>query len=200
MDQLPDLARREIPVIDLSGRPLTPCSPEKAEQNLRDGLATMGHDGVLRLNYRPLAYRKVYRMVRERDGLLCAWCQAAGSTLDHVLPLCWGGRTTLNNCVMACRSCNHGRNNALPTQFIAWTGMRPSHPVVRYVLEHEKLLIQRAEQSLLSRPISTCLSKEEAQIWVACHQGQWHEERPAPPSRPFSRFRPDQNFMEVFIP
>ncbi|MDA8192394.1 MAG: HNH endonuclease [Thermaerobacter sp.] len=188
-----------VPVVDLGGRPLTPCSPEKAEQNLRDGLATMA-DGVLRLNYRPLAYRRIYRMVRDRDGLTCAWCHGVGSTLDHVLPICWGGRTALNNCVMACRACNHARNNALPSHFLQWTGFRPEHPVIRYVLEHEDELLVRAEQSLRQRPIATCLSKEEAQIWVACHHGQWADARPAPPAKPFSRFRPDQPFREVFVP
>lgn len=190
---------QRVPVVDLNGRPLTPCTPEKAEQNLKDGLAIM-IDGVLRLNYRPLAYRRIYRLVRERDGFICAWCGGVGSTLDHVLPLCWGGRTHLNNCVIACRSCNHSRNNALPSQFVAWTGFHPTHPVIRYVLSHEDELVGRAEESLKMRPISTCLSKEEAQVWVSCHQGDGEPLRPHPPTEPFSRLRGDNRFRELFLP
>lgn len=189
-----------VPVVDLNGHPLTPCSLEKAEQNLRDGLATL-RDGTLHLNYRPLAYRRIYQRVRERDGYTCAWCHGSGSTLDHVLPICWGGRTSLNNCVICCRSCNHSRNNALPSTFIRWTGFRPTHSVIRHILKHETEVMEKAVQSLLARPISTCLSKEEAQIWVAYHKGTIEETRPTPPEAPLSRYRPDGKvFTEVFLP
>lgn len=189
-----------VPVVDLGGRPLSPCSPEKAQQNLEDGLATM-ESGILRLNYRPLGYRHVYRLVRRRDGLICAWCHQPGSTLEHVLPICWGGRTSLDNCVIACRSCNHSRNNALPSLFVSWTGMRPTHPVVLKILKHEAHALQTAEQSLKSRPLSSCISKEEAQIWVAYHQGDIERIRPNAPDPPFSRYRPQADpFMQVFVP
>jgi 5-methylcytosine-specific restriction endonuclease McrA len=56
--------------------------------------------------------------VVERDGPLCVYCrvetilQPAPSqryrerTLDHIVPKSRGGADTLENCVLACRSCN----------------------------------------------------------------------------------------------
>ena len=195
------IVHETVPVVDLDGRPLSPCTLEKAQQNLNDGLA-IWHEGVLRLNYRPLAYRRIYHKVRRRDGLACAWCGEPGSTLEHVLPICWGGRTSLDNCVVACRACNHSRNNALPSAFVAWTGVRPTHPVILGILRHEAKALAAAEASLRSRPLSTCISKEEAQIWVAYHQGDIERIRPSvTPIRPASRYRAtSEPFGQVFIP
>ncbi|MCL5117016.1 MAG: HNH endonuclease [Firmicutes bacterium] len=187
--------------MDLNGRPLTPCSLEKAEQNLRDGLATMTEDGVLHLNYRPLAHRRIYRQVQRRDGWMCAWCGGPGSTLDHVIPVCWGGQTALDNCVIACRSCNHSRNNALPTTFIRWTGFRPTHPVIQRILQNEASALNAAEHGLQTRPLSSCLSREEAQVWVAYHANQIERVRPTPPEEPSTRLKGDTKpFGEYFVP
>lgn len=196
---LPAIPDTPIPVMDLNGQPLTPCSPEKARQNLEDGLAIFA-DGVLHLNYRPLAYRRVYRLVRRRDGLTCAWCHGPGSTLEHVLPICRGGRTSLDNCVIACRSCNHSRNNALPSEFIAWTHFKPTHPVILRMLHHESEVLAEAAASLGERPIQSCLSKEEAQIWVAFRQAGYRLQ-PPPPKPPATRIRLEaEPFTEIFLP
>lgn len=190
-----------MPVVDLSGRPLTPCTLEKAEQNLRDGLATMTADGILRLNYRPLAHRRIYRTIQRRDGWTCAWCGGPGSTLDHVIPVCWGGRTTLDNCVIACRACNHSRNNALPSTFVRWTGYHSHHPVIRNILQREQDALQAAEEVLKNTPLSQCVSREEAQVWVAYHASQIDRVRPVPPEVPATRLKLDQKpFTEYFVP
>lgn len=191
----------KIPVVDLEGRPLTPCSLEKAQQNLRDGLATMGENGVLKLNYRPMAHRRIYRQVQRRDGWICAWCRGPGSTLDHVIPVCWGGQTVLENCVIACRACNHSRNNALPSTFARWTGFTSTHPVVREILAHEAEHLARAEQALADRPLSSCVSREEAQVWVAFHAHDIGRVRPEPPAEPATRVKPDARpFAQYFVP
>ncbi|MCY0880807.1 MAG: HNH endonuclease [Firmicutes bacterium] len=189
-----------VPVVDLYGRHLSPCSPEKAADNLRSGLAVL-RGGILHLNYRPLAYRRIYQRVKERDGLVCAWCNGPGSTLEHVIPICWGGRTALDNCVIACRSCNHSRNNLLPSEFIEWTGFRPTHPVILRVLANESRLIKRSQTALRYRPLSSCVSKEEAQIWLMIHQNPRQALNPDTPERPVSKVRPDAKpFYQVFLP
>ncbi|MCY0885107.1 MAG: HNH endonuclease [Firmicutes bacterium] len=190
-----------VPVVDPRGRPLTPCTVERARQNLEDGLATW-EAGVLRLNYHPLAYRRVYRKVLKRDGYVCAWCGGVGSTLDHVIPLSWGGRTEPDNCVVACRACNHSRNNALPSRFAAMRGLRIRHPVILRVLAREDELVAEAERSLLSRPISTCVSREEAQVWLAYHQGHPERVHPEPPGEaPATRLkRGSRPFLTAFLP
>jgi hypothetical protein len=191
----------KVPVVDLNGRALTPCSPEKAEQNIRDGLATLDAQGVLHLHYRPLAHRRIYRQVHRRDGWICAWCGQAGSTLDHVIPICWGGATRLDNCVIACRACNHSRNNALPSTFLEWTGYHPTHPVIRAIVDHEAQRLIEAEQALANRPLSSCCTREEAQVWVAYHAETGHWVPPQPPTTPLTYIKPDLHpFLDYFVP
>ncbi|MDA3904355.1 MAG: HNH endonuclease [Desulfuromusa sp.] len=40
-------------------------------------------------------------------------------TLDHIVPLARGGRTTKGNCVPACKDCNNQKKNLLPLE---WEG------------------------------------------------------------------------------
>lgn len=48
----------------------------------------------------------------------CHWCGGefapAELTMDHVLPLIRGGRSTKNNLVPACKECNNKRKHSLP--------------------------------------------------------------------------------------
>jgi 5-methylcytosine-specific restriction endonuclease McrA len=38
-------------------------------------------------------------------------------TLDHVVPLARGGRSTKGNCVPACKECNNQKKNLLPVEW-----------------------------------------------------------------------------------
>ena len=38
-------------------------------------------------------------------------------TLDHVVPVAGGGRTTKGNCVPACKDCNNQKKNLLPMEW-----------------------------------------------------------------------------------
>ena len=38
-------------------------------------------------------------------------------TLDHVVPLARGGRSTKGNCVPACKECNNQKKNLLPIEW-----------------------------------------------------------------------------------
>lgn len=61
--------------------------------------------------------------VRARDGDLCRYCAKTvnwsdrrgpdGATYDHVIP---GGPSTVENLVVACRSCNSAKGSRTPTQ------------------------------------------------------------------------------------
>jgi 5-methylcytosine-specific restriction endonuclease McrA len=54
-----------------------------------------------------------------RDDHKCVYCQTEldmnSATIDHVVPVCKGGKTTWENCVIACKSCNHEKGHQLPT-------------------------------------------------------------------------------------
>ena len=38
-------------------------------------------------------------------------------TLDHIVPLARGGRSTKGNCVPACKECNNRKKNLLPLEW-----------------------------------------------------------------------------------
>lgn len=52
---------------------------------------------------------------------LCHYCgkqfAPAGLTLDHVVPLVRGGRSTRGNCVPSCKECNTRKRDLLPTEW-----------------------------------------------------------------------------------
>jgi 5-methylcytosine-specific restriction endonuclease McrA len=41
-------------------------------------------------------------------------------TLDHIVPLARGGRSTKGNCVPACKQCNNQKKNLLPLEWEAY--------------------------------------------------------------------------------
>lgn len=52
---------------------------------------------------------------------LCYYCGAQYAakelTLDHLVPLVRGGRSTRGNCVPACKECNTRKRDLLPTEW-----------------------------------------------------------------------------------
>ena len=52
---------------------------------------------------------------------LCHYCEGHFEpkelTLDHVLPLVRGGRSSRGNCVPACKECNTRKRDLLPTEW-----------------------------------------------------------------------------------
>jgi 5-methylcytosine-specific restriction endonuclease McrA len=62
-----------------------------------------------------------------RDLYTCQYCSETFNskelTIDHVIPISLGGKTSWNNCVTACSACNSKKGNKL------WKPKRlPSHP------------------------------------------------------------------------
>jgi len=52
---------------------------------------------------------------------ICHYCGIRNTpgelTLDHVVPLVRGGRSTRGNCVPACKGCNTRKRDLLPTEW-----------------------------------------------------------------------------------
>lgn len=66
--------------------------------------------------------------VRRRDGFRCAYCLGPGSTVDHILPVSRGGRTTWENCVCSCLDCNHAKDDMTPEEARMPLLFRPYNP------------------------------------------------------------------------
>lgn len=57
----------------------------------------------------PFTYKNVYI----RDEYTCQYCGShADLTIDHVLPRSKGGKSSFENCVVACRPCNNKKGNS----------------------------------------------------------------------------------------
>jgi 5-methylcytosine-specific restriction enzyme A len=52
---------------------------------------------------------------------ICHYCQRTFSpkelTLDHIVPVTRGGRSTKGNCVPACKECNNQKKDLLPLEW-----------------------------------------------------------------------------------
>jgi 5-methylcytosine-specific restriction protein A len=52
---------------------------------------------------------------------ICHYCGQSVApkdlTLDHIVPLARGGRTTKSNCVPACKECNNRKKHLLPMEW-----------------------------------------------------------------------------------
>lgn len=78
------------------------------------------------------------RGVAARDRNLCAYCGkkcAAGDvTIDHVIPLAQGGRSTWGNTVVACFACNQRKADRTPHQAAMKLRIEPKTPRTHYVV------------------------------------------------------------------
>jgi len=65
---------------------------------------------------------RIERRVLKRDHYVCQYegCHSRATTVDHVLPICQGGRATWQNLVAACLACNQAKGGRTPEQ----AGMR----------------------------------------------------------------------------
>lgn len=64
-------------------------------------------------NKRKAITKKMRFDVLERDGFVCRYCGRKAPDVelevDHIIPVCEGGPTVLDNLVTACKDCNRGK-------------------------------------------------------------------------------------------
>lgn len=75
-----------------------------------------------------------------RDQWRCQYCgnkhKTPQLTFDHVIPRSRGGRTTWNNIVAACRTCNAKKGSALPHECDMFPLQEPFRPTIFNLQEH----------------------------------------------------------------
>ncbi len=75
-----------------------------------------------------------------RDRFECQYCgSTADLTFDHVIPRCRGGRTTWENVVTACSSCNLRKGGRLPEDCEMVPNLRPHQPSVAQLHSNGRL-------------------------------------------------------------
>jgi 5-methylcytosine-specific restriction endonuclease McrA len=138
-----------VAVLSRDYEPLTFCNIERAiallylqkaeiikatGRMMRSISSAMPVPAVIRLLYRTtrrhvpiVKYSR--RNVHARDNFACQYCGNTDHlTIDHVYPLSRGGRTTWENVVTACRSCNGRKGNRTPEEANMPLRMPPRRP------------------------------------------------------------------------
>jgi 5-methylcytosine-specific restriction endonuclease McrA len=69
-----------------------------------------------------------------RDRHTCAYCGHRGATVEHLVPVSRGGRSTWANTVVACVSCNTRKGNRTPEEAGMVLLRRPTIPTVQTAL------------------------------------------------------------------
>ena len=134
------------------------CFQGKSEVVKSSDKVIRGGDGTVVMNL-PLVIRliKVIRMVYKnrvpyskknimiRDEHQCMYCGTTKGalTIDHVIPLSRGGKTSFDNCVAACRPCNNWKGGRTPSEAKMYLIRQPHSPTINefFMLKCKKLKI-----------------------------------------------------------
>lgn len=76
--------------------------------------------------------------VLRRDHYICGYCGRTGTTYDHIVPRCQGGKTEWKNCVAACDGCNGRKGGRTPTQAGMALQVVPFVPSLRDLLPRKR--------------------------------------------------------------
>lgn len=69
--------------------------------------------------------------VISRDRYTCQYCGSHEHlTIDHVVPVSKGGKSTFENCVAACQECNAKKGNKLPREIGMFPKKQPVAPTI----------------------------------------------------------------------
>ena len=66
-----------------------------------------------------------------RDNHECQYCGSGDElTIDHIIPSSKGGKNNFENCVCACRPCNHKKGNRMPSECGIYPRKQPHAPTI----------------------------------------------------------------------
>ena len=66
-----------------------------------------------------------------RDDFTCQYCRSTKAlTIDHVMPVSKGGKTTFENCVTACKTCNGRKGDKSPSEIHMYLRKQPTAPTI----------------------------------------------------------------------
>ncbi len=92
---------------------------------------------ILLSKYDKLPQHKIHfsrRTIYKRDANTCQYCGCMPGTeeltIDHVLPRSRGGKTTWENCVLACVGCNSKKADRTPEEAHMKLRKQPKKPVI----------------------------------------------------------------------
>lgn len=153
------------------GRPLSPCTRDKARALVGLGLALWIEPAYrIRLTYDLWAGSRMSRRVIQRDHGMCTYCGQPATSVDHLLARSQGGLTQPDNLVAACHRCNQARGDR-PLEM--WLTRHPAaavHPVIATYLTDGGTPTHRARvEALFADGIpdpNLCADSNDARQWI----------------------------------
>ncbi len=131
------LKERAEPVVT---EPIVPLASPERTLEIPTVLRLKFYVNVPRRN--PPAWTR--RGLLARDGYRCAYCGKVCSpgeaTVDHVLPISRGGRSSWSNTVTACFACNQRKADRTPQEAGMKLLIEPKLPRTRYLTIQEEIL------------------------------------------------------------
>lgn len=112
-----------ITVFDVYGNILTPCREDSARLNVELKRARWLNNTSIRLYFSPFDMKRIRKKVFKRDNHTCYWCKRTGDTIDHIIPWCKGGCTSMDNCICACSECNGLRGDTPADEWARLSGV-----------------------------------------------------------------------------
>ncbi len=84
--------------------------------------------------------------VYERDGYRCVYCGSGYRlTIDHIVPACRGGGSSMSNLATCCYSCNRQKKEQTGEEFRIWLGKHP-----KFVADNQRGFRRRAWHKTIS--------------------------------------------------
>ncbi len=107
---------------------------EHSDHVLKSPTVTFARPLIIRLKQKlkSNAWKRVQlnrRNLFKRDNHQCVYCGSNENlTVDHVVPRCYGGKTTWENLVTACHPCNNKKDNKAPEEVGLHLRVKPKQP------------------------------------------------------------------------
>jgi 5-methylcytosine-specific restriction endonuclease McrA len=86
---------------------------------------------VIRLIYKNrVPYSKKNIMIRDKHTCMYCGKKPRKLTIDHIIPISRGGKSTFENCVAACQPCNNKKGKRTPIEANMFLKKRPYAPTI----------------------------------------------------------------------
>ena len=105
-------------------------------------------------NYKRPNPRELKKKLIERDGSRCARCGREldfdSCTIEHIVPLAYGGETTEDNCIILCRECNAKAVEIRGYQFESYIkGLIEKHPSYKNIRSNVPMMGTKAHMDIV---------------------------------------------------
>jgi 5-methylcytosine-specific restriction endonuclease McrA len=71
-----------------------------------------------------------------RDRYICSYCGSNKNlTIDHIIPISRGGKSTFENCITACKSCNNKKGDRTPSEANMYLTKKAYSPTISEFLK-----------------------------------------------------------------